>query len=138
MSLLCDCCCSKKRTYVIYLVGSKNDQDSFLRNVLNIQPIVDSYIEYKLKHSGLNLVIQSCANGEKEINDLHSSMASGVVYLSNNETPIPFQRKALFVCVGKKPAVSSYDNVIVSYMADGNYENAKEGFSKLISMVKVE
>lgn len=138
MSIFCGCCCAKSKTYVIYLIGNRNHQNAFLKSVLDIEPTTETFIEYKKTYKGINLIIQSCSATEKEINDLHSSMASAVVYLSEKDEPINFQRKSLFVCIGKKSWMESSDNLVVTHMSEGNYEMAKKGFEQLVSMIKTE
>lgn len=134
-----DCCCGGQK-YIIFITGHKKDKDMFLEKMFGIRAKDISFSEYEVRYKCSNLIIQMLENDEdlKEVYDMHTKMANGVVFLRDNDIPVKTNKKALFVYLSGKSKQESEGNIIVSSIEDSSYADCKQGFNKLISKIKSE
>lgn len=134
-----NCCgCGAKNQHTVFLLGSKEHKDAFLRHVLSITPEDKSFSEYKTTYEGLPIVVQSCdiGTGLAEINDLHAHLSAGIVFLSTTDEPISSDKPTLFVLMGQRTRQESEGTVNAVSVVDGSYEEAVAGFKRLVEAIR--
>lgn len=134
----CGCTCCEKEKHIIYLIGKKKHKDLFMENVLGIKPEDGSYKEVSITHDGVPLVVQICDSDIKiqELDDMHSKLACGIVYLTEEDRPIDYENFALFVLVNQKSRQVSDKRLTVASIVNNSFAECKEGFSMLVSNLK--
>lgn len=124
--------------HIIFLIGKKEHKAAFLKNVLEIDTKEKAFTEYKTKYKSTPLIVQSCEVDAnlKELNELHSKMACGVVYLSEEDKPYECDNNMLFVLVNGKSRQESDERVIVASVQHDSYDDCKKGFGRLVDNLK--
>lgn len=135
------CCgfsCCEKNEHVIYLIGQKKHKDLFLENILEIKPENNTYTEFTKDYNGVPLLIQVCDADTKiqELDDLHSKLACGVVYLTEDDRPVNYENFTLFVLMNKTSQQISEDKLTVASVVNNSFAECKEGFKILVSNLK--
>ncbi|KAI5168316.1 hypothetical protein PAEPH01_0029 [Pancytospora epiphaga] len=131
----CGLSCYETRKHIIYIIGEKAHKEEFVRKVLDVVPNNDAFEEFNVNYKHTPLVIQSCYVDTtlEEIDNTHSKLACGIVYLSKTDKPVSYNNHTLFVLMGSKSRQVSEDRLIVASVQNESYAECKEGFDILIS-----
>jgi len=130
-------CCDQPNKRIIYVMGSKENKNLFLSEILNLKPSEDQFHEYETRHGGLKIIIHTCELTEdlNDISDLHTKMASGLIYISERDEIVEYEKPTLFVLINKHSKQENDKKKIVTTMGRNSYEECKEGFDKFVEMI---
>lgn len=126
-------CCEADR-HTVLIVGSGQHKTLFLKNILNIDYDEEAFSESEIKYNSVPLILQSVELGANlnEIQELHSKVACGIVYLSNQDMPLSYDNHTLFVLVGGKSKQTSDERTVVASVQNDSWDECKMGFDKLV------
>ena len=131
------CCgipCCERAEHLVLLLGKEEYKKEFMKNVLKIDYEDSAYGERKLTFKSTPIVLQSLDVGDNldDVIHMHSKMACGIVYLSDNDTPANYDNCTLFVLFGQQSKQIPDDRTITASVTNGSYDDATSGFTRLV------
>lgn len=133
--------CCDSRSYVIFLVGNKEDKKTFLKNVFNLEAKDVNFSEYEVSIGWSPAVIQMLDNDNdevKEVYDMHMRSCNGVIRLSNDEEPISVTKDTLLVFMNGRPIQQSEGKLLVASVENNNYKDCKNKLKSLLKNINKE
>ncbi|KAI4290833.1 hypothetical protein PAPHI01_0107 [Pancytospora philotis] len=134
----CGTSCFERDKHVVYLIGRKQYKDAFIKNIFGLTGEKEAYSEFTVNYKSMDLIVQMCDMDTQpyELDELHSSLACIVVYLTEEDRPVTFGNYTLLVLMNARSKQFSEDRLTVTSVVDGSFDECKKGFDMLVGSIK--